>query len=107
MPVNFHQVEPSTVIHDATSGRGVDAVLEAVGNLSAGQLAMTLVRPGGTIMAAGVHTEPEFALEICEAVMDVWQPTTARPMILNLPATVEHSTPNVYADQIEWFHRRV
>jgi 2-isopropylmalate synthase len=52
-------------------------------------------------------TELEFAIEICEAVMDVWEPTTARPVILNLPATVEMATPNVYADQIEWFHRNV
>jgi 2-isopropylmalate synthase len=52
-------------------------------------------------------TELEFAQEICEAVMDVWEPTTARPVILNLPATVEMATPNVYADQIEWFHRHV
>src|SRR5438128_7631564 len=52
-------------------------------------------------------TELEFAKEICEAVMDVWEPTTARPVILNLPATVEMATPNVYADQIEWFHRHV
>ncbi|MGO2441380.1 MAG: 2-isopropylmalate synthase [Serratia proteamaculans] len=51
-------------------------------------------------------TEPEFALEICEAVADVWQPGPGRPMIINLPATVEVSTPNVYADQIEWFCRR-
>ncbi|WP_456304496.1 2-isopropylmalate synthase [Acidisoma silvae] len=50
-------------------------------------------------------TEPEFALEICEAVMDVWQPTPERPIILNLPATVEVATPNVHADQIEWFCR--
>jgi 2-isopropylmalate synthase len=50
-------------------------------------------------------TELEFAKEICEAVMDVWQPTPERRMILNLPATVEMSTPNVYADQIEWCHR--
>ncbi|HEU4369052.1 MAG TPA: 2-isopropylmalate synthase [Methylomirabilota bacterium] len=52
-------------------------------------------------------TELEFAVEICEAVMDVWEPTTARPVILNLPATVEMATPNVYGDQIEWFHRHV
>ncbi|MCI0546470.1 MAG: 2-isopropylmalate synthase [Candidatus Rokubacteria bacterium] len=52
-------------------------------------------------------TELEFAVEICEAVMDVWQPTPARPVILNLPATVEMATPNVYADQIEWFLRHV
>ena len=50
-------------------------------------------------------TEPEFALEICEAVADVWQPSAARPMVINLPATVEVSTPNVYADQIEYFCR--
>jgi len=50
-------------------------------------------------------TELEFAREICEAVMDVWQPTRERRMILNLPATVEMSTPNVYADQIEWCDR--
>ena len=48
-------------------------------------------------------TEREFALEICETVKDVWQPTADRPMIINLPATVEMNTPNVYADQIEWF----
>lgn len=50
-------------------------------------------------------TEPEFALEICEAVADVWEPGTERPMIINLPATVEVNTPNVYADQIEYFCR--
>ena len=47
-------------------------------------------------------TELEFALEICEAVSDVWQPTPADPVILNLPATVEYATPNIHADQIEW-----
>jgi 2-isopropylmalate synthase len=52
-------------------------------------------------------TELEFALEICEAVLDVWEPTVERPVILNLPATVEMATPNVYADQIEWFSRHV
>lgn len=50
-------------------------------------------------------TEPEFALEICEAVAAIWQPGPARPMIINLPATVEVNTPNVYADQIEVFCR--
>jgi 2-isopropylmalate synthase len=49
-------------------------------------------------------TELDFAKEICEAVMDVWQPTPERPVILNLPATVEVATPNIYADQIEWMH---
>ncbi|MDA2987833.1 MAG: 2-isopropylmalate synthase [Actinomycetota bacterium] len=47
-------------------------------------------------------TELEFALEICNAVTDVWQPTPERKVILNLPATVEMATPNVYADSIEW-----
>jgi 2-isopropylmalate synthase len=50
-------------------------------------------------------TELDYALEVCEAVMDVWQPTAANPTIINLPATVEMSTPNIHADQIEWMHR--
>ena len=52
-------------------------------------------------------TELDFAVEICEAVMEVWKPTPLAPVILNLPATVEMATPNVYADQIEWFDRNV
>ena len=52
-------------------------------------------------------TEPEFAIEICHAVMDVIQPTPERPLILNLPATVECYTPNVHADIIEWFCRNI
>ena len=52
-------------------------------------------------------TEPEYAVEVCEAVMDVLGPTPEHPMILNLPATVEHYTPNVYADVIEWFLRTI
>ncbi len=52
-------------------------------------------------------TELPFALEVCEAVMDVWKPDSEREIILNLPATVERSTPNTYADMIEWMHRNV
>jgi 2-isopropylmalate synthase len=52
-------------------------------------------------------TEIDYAVEVCDAVMDVWQPTPERPAIVNLPATVEMSTPNIYADQIEWFCRHV
>ena len=52
-------------------------------------------------------TEPDFAIEICEAVIDVIKPTPTRPIILNLPATVEHYTPNLYADVIEWFSRTI
>ncbi len=52
-------------------------------------------------------TELDFAVEICNAVTAVWQPTPQRKAILNLPATVEMATPNIYADQIEWFGRKV
>ena len=52
-------------------------------------------------------TELDFALEICEAVTDVWQPTEDNKIILNLPATVEYATPNVHADQIEWMCRHL
>jgi 2-isopropylmalate synthase len=48
-------------------------------------------------------TELEYAVEVCNAVTSVWQPTPKKPVIINLPATVEVATPNVYADQIEWF----
>jgi 2-isopropylmalate synthase len=52
-------------------------------------------------------SEMPFAVEVCEAVSDVWQPDDGREIILNLPATVEMATPNVYADQIEWFSRQL
>jgi 2-isopropylmalate synthase len=52
-------------------------------------------------------TELEFAVEVCNAVNDVWQPTPDRKVIINLPATVEMATPNVYADSIEWMHRHL
>ena len=54
-----------------------------------------------------VDTELDYSLEVCEAVMDVWQPEGDREIILNLPATVERATPNVYADQIEWMSRHL
>ena len=54
-----------------------------------------------------VDTERDYALEVCEAVMGVWQPEGEREIILNLPATVERATPNVYADQIEWMSRNL
>jgi 2-isopropylmalate synthase len=52
-------------------------------------------------------TELEFAVEVCNAVNDVWQPTPDRKTIVNLPATVEMATPNIYADSIEWMHRNL
>jgi len=54
-----------------------------------------------------MDTELDFALDICEAVMDAWQPGPDREIVLNLPCTVERSTPNVYADQIEWMSRNL
>ncbi|HEX7874802.1 MAG TPA: 2-isopropylmalate synthase [Sphingobium sp.] len=51
--------------------------------------------------------ELDFSLECCEAVMDILQPTAEKPIIFNLPATVEAATPNIYADQIEWFGRNI
>jgi 2-isopropylmalate synthase len=52
-------------------------------------------------------TELDFAVEICDAVTEIWEPTSHSKAILNLPSTVEMATPNIYADQIEWFSRRV
>ncbi|PCJ68915.1 MAG: 2-isopropylmalate synthase [Rhodobiaceae bacterium] len=52
-------------------------------------------------------TEMDYAVEVCDAVMDIWEPTPDRKLIVNLPATVEMATPNIYADQIEWFGRTV
>jgi 2-isopropylmalate synthase len=52
-------------------------------------------------------TEIDFVKEVCDAVVEVWQPTPQKKMILNLPATVEMNTPNTYADQIEWMHRNI
>ncbi|MDN5862777.1 MAG: 2-isopropylmalate synthase, partial [Salinisphaera sp.] len=52
-------------------------------------------------------TELDFAAQICNEVLAVWQPTPDKPAIINLPATVEMATPNIYADQIEWMHRHL
>jgi 2-isopropylmalate synthase len=52
-------------------------------------------------------TEPDYAVDVCNAVIDVWQPQRGREVIINLPATVEMTTPNVFADQVEYFCRNV
>ncbi len=52
-------------------------------------------------------TEPDYAIEVCNAVIDVWQPQRGRPVVINLPATVEMTTPNVFADQVEYFCRHL
>lgn len=49
------------------------------------------------------NTEMDYAVQVCDAVTEVWQPTPEKPCIINLPATVESATPNVFADQVEWF----
>jgi len=53
------------------------------------------------------NTEMDYAVEVVDAVVDIWKPTAAKPCIINLPATVESATPNVFADQVEWFCNRV
>ncbi|MBO0732111.1 MAG: 2-isopropylmalate synthase, partial [Acidimicrobiaceae bacterium] len=82
--------------------------------VSAAQLVkkMEATVPGTTVMyeyspESFTGTEPDYAVEICEAVMDVIEPSPERPMIINLPNTVEMYGPNVYADVIEWFGRTV
>lgn len=52
-------------------------------------------------------TEPEYALEVCNAVLDVWQPTAERKAVINLPATVENAMPHVYAQQVEYMHKHL
>lgn len=52
-------------------------------------------------------TEPEYALEVCNAVIDVWEPTADNKVIINLPATVEHSMPHVFASQVEYMHKNL
>ena len=66
IPVDFSQVDPVVAVGERTDGRGVDAVLEAVGSSAATRLAIDLVRPGGTIAAAGVHNEANFAFRPIE-----------------------------------------
>src|SRR5581483_8594707 len=76
---------------------------ELIKRLAAGQAGTRFVFEYSPESFTG--TELDYAREICEAVMDVWKPTAENKVILNLPATVEMSTPNVYADQIEWCAR--
>ena len=78
---------------------GAKMVAERAGKLNGTKLQMQYSPESFT------GTELDYALEVCEAVMDVWRPTPENRCIINLPATVEMSTPNIYADQIEWMHR--
>jgi 2-isopropylmalate synthase len=83
--------------------RGARWVQERVAALEAGGTRVTLQYSPESFSL----TEVEFSREICEAVIDVWQPTVERKMIINLPNTVEVAMPNIYADQIEWMIRNV
>ena len=83
--------------------RGATWVQQRVAALEAGGTRVTLQYSPESFSL----TELEFSREISEAVMDVWQPTPERKMILNLPDTVEVAMPNVYADQIEWMCRNI
>ena len=115
---------PSAIVHfynsTSTAQRRVVFGLDEEGITEIATSAAKLVRELHEAGAAGdtvvryqyspesfTGTELTYALEICEAVMDVLEPTPDNKLILNLPSTVEMATPNTYADQIEWFSRNV
>lgn len=96
------------VVFDADRDRILDMTVQAVRLIT--KLAEEHV--GGVLMfeyspESFTATEPEFALAVCEAVMDVWQPAQGRPIIINLPATVECTPTNEFADQVEFMHRNL
>src|SRR2546430_2921229 len=92
-------LEKPDIINIAT--RGALLVKELVSTLPETQVIMQYSPESFT------STAVDFALEICEAVVDIWQPTPENKIILNLPVTVEVATPNIHADQIEWFCRHM
>jgi 2-isopropylmalate synthase len=81
--------------------KGVRMVKDRIGMLSGTELTLEYSPESFS------QTEVDYALEVCEAVMDEWGASAAKPIILNLPATVECATPNVHADQVEWFCSRL
>ena len=108
--VIFHLYNSTSPAQRSTSSAWTKAEIVKIATRAVEQLK----RDSRALIAAGTRlrleyspesftsTELEFSLEICEAVSDVWQPTPADRIILNLPVTVEYATPNVHADQIEW-----
>jgi len=96
----------STLQRDVVFGKGREEVKQIAVNGARMAKERAEKFPGEIILEYSPEsftgTELEYALEVCTAVQDVWQPTAERKMIFNLPATVEMNTPNVYADQIEW-----
>jgi 2-isopropylmalate synthase len=114
---------PRAIVHvyNATSPlfRRVVFGLDRAGVIGVAVAAVEHIARGARTIAAHTHvrleyspetfsaTELDFTKDICEAVMDVWRPTPDERIILNLPATVEMATPNIYADQIEWIDRNL
>ncbi|MCF8487814.1 MAG: 2-isopropylmalate synthase [Rhodospirillum sp.] len=112
---------PSAIVHlynsTSTLQRRVVFNMDKPGITQLAVRGAQMVREGASKVSAGTKvryqyspesftgTEMDYAVEICAAVMDVLEPSAANPIILNLPATVEMSSPNVHADQIEWFCR--
>ena len=80
---------------------GAKMVADKIGQINSSTLLQLQYSP-----ESFTGTELDYALDVCESVMDVWQPTPNNKTIINLPATVDMSTPNIYADQIEWMHRQ-
>ncbi|MER6996732.1 2-isopropylmalate synthase [Streptomyces sp. NPDC000410] len=120
----FEAIEglPRTVVHlytptapvwrDVVLGRDRDAVNGLVREAAAHMARLADARPGQDIRfefspEVFVLTEPDFVLEVCNGLTDLWDASPDRPVIHNLPATVEIATPNVYADQIEYAHRHL
>lgn len=114
---------PSAIVHlynsTSTLQRKVVFNMDKPGITQLAVNGAKMVREGASKLSSGTKvryqyspesftgTEMDYAVEICSAVMDVLEPTAANPIILNLPATVEMSSPNVHADQIEWFGRNL
>lgn len=98
----------STLQRDVVFGMDREAIREIAANATRLVKEHTKKFPGKIILEYSPEsftgTELDFALDICTAVQDVWEPTPDNKMIFNLPSTVEMNTPNVYADQIEWMH---
>lgn len=103
----YNSTSPSQRKHVFNTDRAEIVRIATQGTKWVKQYAQPLIDTGTRIRfeyspESFTSTELDFALEICEAVTDIWQPTVQDKIILNLPATVEYATPNVHADQIEW-----
>ncbi len=103
----YNSTSPSQRLHVFNATRDDIKAIAVQGTKWVKQHAAALVATGTQMRfeyspESFTSTELEFALEVCEAVTDIWKPTLKNKIILNLPATVEYATPNIHADQIEW-----